>query len=81
MLEKNIISGQFIKIYKNADNIKICLCTLGKLENRYAREFVEHYKRYGVDKIFIYDNNEIKGEKFDLVLADYIILFKIIIFY
>ena len=52
--------------------IKVCLCTLGKKENLYAREFVEHYKSYGVDKIFIYDNNEIDGEKFDDVLSDYI---------
>ena len=59
-------------IFKNPYDLKICLCTLGKMENKYAREFVEHYKRYGVDKIFIYDNNDIKGEKFDLVLSDYI---------
>lgn len=38
----------------------------------YAREFVEHYKLYGVDKIFIYDNNDINGEKFENVLSDYI---------
>ena len=27
--------------------------------------------KYGVDKIFIYDNNEINGERFDSILADY----------
>ena len=52
--------------------LKVCLCTIGKLENRYIREFVEHYKNYKVDKIFIYDNNEINGEKFDNLLKDYI---------
>ena len=59
-------------ILKNEKNLKVCLCTLGKEENRYAREFVEHYKKYDVDKIIIYDNNEIIGEAFDLVLSDYI---------
>lgn len=53
---------------KNNNGIKICLCTLGKDENRYPREFVEYYKKLEVDKIFIYDNKDISGEKFDYVL-------------
>ena len=53
-------------------NIKVCLCTVGKRENLYAREFVDHYKKYGVNKIFIYDNNDIKGEKFEEILYNYI---------
>ena len=56
----------------NSYNLKICLCTLGKNENKYAIEFVEHYKKYGIDKIFIYDNNEIEGEKFENILSEYI---------
>jgi len=52
--------------------IKVCVCTLAKLENKYIREFVQHYEKYGVDKIFLYDNNDIDGEKFDEVLFDYI---------
>ena len=43
--------------------MKICVCTLAKNENRYIKEFVEHYKKYGVDKIYLYDNNDIDGEK------------------
>ena len=34
-------------------NMKICICTLGKNENKYISEFVEHYKKYGVDKIIM----------------------------
>jgi len=53
-------------------NIKICICTLGKEENRYIREFVEFYEKHGIDKIFLYDNNNVDGEKFDEVIKDYI---------
>lgn len=52
--------------------IKICLCTIGKKENLYAREFVNYYQKLGINKIFIYDNNDKNDEKFDLVLKDYI---------
>ena len=49
-----------------------CICTLGKEENKYIREWVEHYKKYGIDKIFLYDNNNINGERFETVIHDYI---------
>ena len=64
------------KIIKNINNrkykIKVCLCTLGKKENNYIREFVNHYEKYGIDKIFLYDNNDINGERFEEVINDYI---------
>ena len=53
-------------------NIKVCLCTIGKKENLYAKEFIQHYKNYGIDKIFLYDNNDINGEIFDDVISEYI---------
>ena len=56
----------------NINNSKVCLCTLAKEENKYIREFVQHYEKYGVDKIFLYDNNDIDGEKFEEVIDDYI---------
>ena len=71
----NILFFLFIlclNILKNKNIIKVCLCTVGKLENNYILEFVEHYKKYNVDKIFIYDNNDINGENFEDVLLDYI---------
>ena len=52
--------------------IKVCICTIGKGENLYIIEFVEHYLHYGVDKIFLYDNNELNGERFNNILNDYI---------
>ena len=59
-------------IFLKLPPIKVCLCTIGKLENLYVREFVSHYKSYGVDKIFIYDNNNINDERFETVINDYI---------
>lgn len=59
----------FIQLNKK---IKVCLCAVGKNENKYIIEFIEHYKNYGVDKIFIYDNNDLDGEKFDEILSQYI---------
>ena len=56
----------------NDYGIKICLCTVAKQENKYLREFVEFYKNYGVDKIYLYDNNLENGERFDEVISDYI---------
>ena len=53
----------FLKINRRK-NLKICLCTIVKYENKYISEFIEYYKKYGVDKIFIYDNNDINGENF-----------------
>lgn len=52
--------------------INVCVCTAGKIENRYIIEFVEHYKKYCVNKIFLYDNNDINGEKFEDVINNYI---------
>ena len=57
-------------IYKK--NIKICLCTIAKNENLYIREFVEHYRKIGYNKIILYDNNDKNGENFEDVIKDYI---------
>ena len=70
-INNQIIENE-IREKKNINNTKVCLCTPAKNENRYIREFVEHYEKYGVDKIFLYDNNDIEGEKFDEILSDYI---------
>ena len=69
-------NGNDIPINKQISNdkrkIKVCICTLGKKENIYIREFISHYYSYGVDKIFLYDNNDINEERFESVLSDYI---------
>ena len=62
-----------INYYSLKPNIKnTCICTIGKNENLYIREYVEHYFNLGVEKIFLYDNNDVEGEKFESKIADYI---------
>jgi len=34
----------------------VAICAIGRNENRYAVEWVEHYRKLGVKKLFIYDN-------------------------
>jgi len=70
----NINNSLYKKIFKLniKKNVKVCICTLGKKENNYIREFVEYYKKLKVDKIFLYDNNELNGENFNTILYDYI---------
>ena len=58
-------------VYK-AKEVNISICVIGKNENIYIREFVEYYHLLGVDKIFLYDNNELNGEYFETMVKDYI---------
>ena len=63
----------FTKDYSSKQkNINICICSIGKKENLYIREFVEYYFSLKIDKLFIYDNNDIDGENFGEKLNDYI---------
>ena len=53
---------------KYNSNTKVGLCIICKTENLYIKEFSEHYKHLGYNHIFIYDNNDIYGERFEKVL-------------
>ena len=52
--------------------MKVGLICCGRLENRYAVEFVDHYKQLGFNHIFIADNNRSGEEHFEDVLQSYI---------
>lgn len=54
----------------NNKNIKIALCCIAKCENDYIKEFIDYYRDLGVDKIFIYDNNDTSGEYIENVLEE-----------
>lgn len=61
----------FIREWNGAKE-RIILCAIGRMENEYAREFVEYYLGIGVDQFVIIDNNYDKEEHFEDVLGDYI---------
>ena len=78
---KTIVKNNDIKEYTNITRVKrkiysndrkLCLCTVGKNDNIYIKEFVQFYEKWGVDKIFLYDNNDLKGENFSDIINDYI---------
>ena len=62
LISLNLLILYLIIFIKN--QIKIALCTMGKQENLYVKEFIYYYKKLGVDTIFIYDDNDYNTEKF-----------------
>ena len=46
-----------------ANNLKVALCTMGKNENLYVKEFVDYYVKLGIDQLFIYDDNDPNTER------------------
>ena len=44
-------------VREEVESQQIAVCAMGRMENRYAVEWVKHYKKLGFDKVFIYDNN------------------------
>ena len=56
---------------RNEQN-SIALCAIGRMENQYAREFVEHYVSLGFDHLYLYDNAHDGEEHLADVLGDYI---------
>ena len=53
-------------------SLNVALIAIGRRENLYAREFVEHYKNLGFVNVIIMDNNYDGEEHFEEVLQDYI---------
>lgn len=64
----NFQNQNIFKFYNK--KIKICLCTMGKNENLYIKEFVEYYIKLGIDHIFIYDDNEPNTELISVALGN-----------
>jgi len=65
-----LMKNQLLKIVNIFNKeIKVSLCTMGKQENLYVKEFVEYYIKLGIDHIFIYDDNDQNTEKISNVLG------------
>ena len=65
---------KYFKTNNNINETRVCICTLGKNENRYIKQFLNHYRKLGVDKVFLYDNND-KGnnsESFENEISEFI---------
>ena len=62
----------FFLLLKKIKKIKTALCVIAKKENKYIKEFIDHYKNLGFNKVFLYDNNDIEDENFDTILKKYI---------
>ena len=58
------------KTKRNNDEITVALCVIAKNENKYIKEYVNFYHDIGVSKVFLYDNNEIDGEKYQDYLEE-----------
>ena len=76
-----MVSILLLNIYKTyLSKIKVnnslsyysCFITMAKLENKYVRELIEHYKKLGLNKFYIADDNSLNSEKLSDVLQDYI---------
>lgn len=52
--------------------MKVLLCSIVKEQNKYLREWVEHYRKVGVSNIYLFDNNPEGGENINDVIGDYI---------
>lgn len=48
----------YVKLRNKSQSLKIAVCAIGKWEEQYLVEWVEHYKRLCFDNILFYDNND-----------------------
>ena len=65
-----IIEYIIIFLYKNL-NLKIAVCTMGKTENLYAKEFINYYLKLGVNHIYILDDNDLNTEKISDIIDNF----------
>jgi len=56
----------------NENKTVTTICLIAKKENRYIKEFINYYQKLKINKIFLYDNNDLNGEHFEDILSKYI---------
>ena len=69
-----IFNEQHCKLYLNSKEFAlknyICMCSIVKEENIYLKDFINHYKLLGYNHFYIYDNNDISGERLEDVISE-----------
>ena len=71
-IDEMTITPKKKQIFKpQPEYLNICVCTFVKNQNLYIIEFIQFYQKIGVNKFFLYDNNEKDGETFDNLLRAY----------
>lgn len=69
--ERTPEKDQYIINFKQQNMTEnMALCAIGRRENQYAKEWVEHYRKLGLAHIYIYDNNHDGEERFEEVLSE-----------
>ena len=74
-----ILNSTKINVASMISNIRksllkgVALCVIIKNENLYLKEWVEHYKKIGISKIILYDNNDENGEKIEEIIQEDIV--------
>ena len=64
-----ILKISLIMIKQKKNTFKgVAMCVIAKNENLYINEFINYYKKLGINKIYLYDNNDIFGENFIVLL-------------
>ena len=68
---KPIFTNVKNKIFNLTNEKGICVCSIGKNENLYIKEFLNYYFLLGVKKIIFFDNNDIDNENFKEIIEKY----------
>ena len=68
----SIFQDLFYENFYSKNKTKVCLCVIAKKENLYIEYFIEYYKQLGYDHIYLYDNNDKRGEKVEDLIKKYI---------
>lgn len=50
--------------------MQTAICCIAKCENNYLREWVDYHLALGFSRIFIYDNNDVDGERIEPLFED-----------
>lgn len=65
-------SGRRLNMYELNYVKNVALAVIVKNENKYLKEYVEYYKKLGINHIYIGDNNDSDGEELEEVLYEYL---------